>query len=230
LLSQAYSAFFISVMSRLNPNRFVIPLPYWRLKPIQLVVIDLLDWLFPFVAINIVWFLSSLTIILLPPATASLFEIVYNAHRGYAPELRNFQSGIRRWFFKSWLWASGNLVVLSLAFLLGQNSGGHPVALAIAGIIPTLLLIGQFYFWPYMMLQERPALMTALRNSIFSVLGGLPYLVSYLALSLFVLIPAIVTIAPFLLLVPVLLAMLATYSLISWLEHEGILHEKPRNI
>jgi uncharacterized membrane protein YesL len=203
---------------------------YWRLKPIQLVAIDVLDWLFPFVAVNVVWLLASLTIILLPPATASLFETAYNAHRGRAPEVRRFWAGIRRWFVKSWLWASGNLIVLALAYLLGANSGGHPIALAMAGVIPALLLIGQFYFWPYVMLQDRPSLRTALRNSVFSALGALPYLISYLALSLFILIPAIVTIAPFLLLAPILIAMLATYSLIGWLTHEGILHEDARDL
>jgi hypothetical protein len=217
-------------MFRVKPKHFELPPHYWRLKPIQLVVIDLLDWLFPFVAINVVWLLASLTVILLPPATASLFETAYKAHRGYAPDMRSFRSGIRRWFFKSWLWASGNLIVLALAFLLGANSGGHPIVLAIAGVIPALLLIGQFYFWPYVMLQDHPELLRALRNSIFSALGGLPYLISYLALVLFIVIPAIVTIAPFLLIVPTLIAMLATYSLIGWLAHEGILNEDVRDL
>jgi hypothetical protein len=213
-----------------KPQRFALPPRYWRLRPIQLIVIDLFDWLFPFFGINLVWLLASLTVVLMPPATATLFEIVYDAHRGVVPDARRFRSGIRRWFWKSWGWASGNLVVLATAFFLGRSADGNPIVLAVAGVIPAVVIVGQFYFWPYMMLEVEPQLIRALRNSIFTALGGLPYLISYLALALFIAIPGIVTIAPFLFVVPVIMAMISTYSLVAWLAHQGILHNEQRDL
>ena len=68
----------------------------WRLKPLQWLVIDLMDWLFPFCAVNLLWVLFSLTIILFPPATASLFETGYRAYGGQAPTVSAFVRGIRR--------------------------------------------------------------------------------------------------------------------------------------
>lgn len=43
---------------------------------------DVYNWLIPVTAINMLWFLMSLAIILLPPATAGLFHTPYLMTRG----------------------------------------------------------------------------------------------------------------------------------------------------
>lgn len=208
------------------------PLPprYWYLKPIQLVVIDLMDWLLPFMAINLLWVGLSLTIIGLPPATAALFETVYGAYRSQAPNPRQFLAGVRRWFLLSWLWALANGAIFGGLFLLARATAANFVLVTILSVVGAVIVLGQLYFWAYMMLQEQPELLRAAKNSLFTVLGGLMYTAFYLALMLILLVPAVIVIAPVLLIAPVLFAMLITYSLIHWLDHHGILTDLQRDL
>ena len=72
-----------------------------RVKIIERVGADLYNWLLPLVTINILWFLFSLTILLLPPATAALYEIAYSANNGRSPYIRDFLGAVRRWMVTS---------------------------------------------------------------------------------------------------------------------------------
>lgn len=217
-------------MESSNLKRPTLPPQYWRLKPFQLIVIDLLDWLFSWVVINLLWVFLSLTIILFPPATAALFETVHAAYHNQPPNARRFLASVRRWFVKSWLWAATNLLIFAALFLAARAGFPNEIVLATLGVIAALVLVGQMYFWPYVMLQEQPELLRALRNSVFTVLGDLFYAVMYLALTLFLLVPFVIVIAPFLLIGPVLFAMLHTYGLIVWLQQHKILKDNGREL
>jgi len=213
-----------------NSQRFVLPPHLWRFRPLQLVVIDLHDWLFPWVVINLLWVLASLTLILLPAAAASLFEMAQAAYRNQPPDPRRFLAGVRRWFGLSWLWAASNGVVLSGLFLAGRAVYPNEILLAVLAVLTTVIVLSQFFFWPYMMLQDEPKPLRAWRNSAFTAAGDLPYFTLYLAMTFFILIPSVVVIAPFLLIAPVLLALLATYGLAAWLERHGLLAGESREL
>ena len=218
-------------MQRQNtPPRFALPPHLWRLRPLQLVVIDLHDWLFPWVVVNLLWLLASLTLLLLPAATASLFDTAQAAYRNQPPSPRRFLAGVRRWFGLSWLWAAPNAVVLGGLFLAARAVYPNEIPLAGLAVLATVIVLSQFFFWPYMMLQDEPKPLRAWRNSAFTALGDLPYLTLYLAITVFILIPSLVVIAPFLLITPVLLALLATYGLAAWLERRGLLAGAAREL
>lgn len=213
-----------------RPQRFVLPPQLWRLRPLQLAAIDLLDWLFPWVAINLLWLLASLTLVLLPPATAALFDAAHASYRNQRPTPRRFLTGLRRWFGVSWLWAAPNVLALGGLFLLGRAVYPAEIPLAVLGVLAAGVLLSQFFFWPYMVLQDEPKPLRALRNSAFTALGDLPYFALHLGLCFFILIPSIVVIAPMLLITPVLLALLTTYGLAAWLERHGLLTGEAREV
>ncbi|MBZ0294250.1 MAG: DUF624 domain-containing protein, partial [Anaerolineae bacterium] len=122
------------------------------LKPIYLAAVDLYDWLFPFIAINVLWFVCSLTVILLPPASAALFEIAQRAYDNDMPTPRTFFSAMRRWWWRSWLWAGFNLVLVaavafSFQFYRTQLPAGiGDAAAAFIALIVILLVVGQLFF------------------------------------------------------------------------------------
>ena len=213
-----------------NPQRFVLPPHLWRLRPLQLVAIDLHDWLFPWVAINLLWVLLSLTVVLLPPATAALVETAQASYRNQSPSPRRFLAGVRRWLGPSWLWAAPNVVVLGGLFLAGRAVYPAEIPLAVLAVATTVFVLSQFFFWPYMVLQDEPKPLRAWRNSAFTALGDLPYFMLYVGLTAFILIPSLVVIAPILLVTPVLLAMLSTYGLAAWLERQGLLTGEARHL
>lgn len=198
------------------------------LKPIYLAAVDLYDWLFPFIAVNLLWFVCSATLILLPPASAALFDVAGQSYDNHMPTPRTFFMAMRRWWWRSWGWAGGNLVlvaavVIAFQFYRSQLPAGlGDAAATLIGVIVALLLVGQLFYWPYQVLHPQMSMTQALRNSIFTALGDLPFLLRHLLILLIVGIPGIVLIAPVMLVLPVFIALLLTYSLRHWLVGRGI--------
>jgi uncharacterized membrane protein YesL len=193
-------------------------------------VVDVMDWLFPFCAVNLLWLLLSLTVIGFPPATASLFEVGSKAYRGQAPTPTAFLRGVRRWFVPAWLWAGANALLIAAAVLFARALAAYELAAAIMAGFVALVLLAQLYFWPYVMLQETPSLSRALRNSTFTVLGDPLMTGMNLGITLIVGIPSLIIIAPVLFILPVFVVLLYSYSLVEWLDHQGILAGAAREI
>lgn len=189
------------------------------------VVIDVYNWLLPLVAINILWFLMSLTIILLPPATAALYEIAYLAKRGHGPEIRSYSLAVRRWAVRSWLWGLFNILfcIVTLVALRFYSTSGTPVVLIFCIAYVFIILLAQYYFWPYIMLQELVSLRIAARNSLFTLLGDPLFVILCGLLSVLLLVVSAVFVFPLVVITPIAVAFLAVYSLLDWLEGRGLL-------
>lgn len=201
---------------------------WWRFHALKGVVVDLFDWLFMFSAVNLIWFLLSLTIIGMPPATVALFDVAYGAYRGRYPTVRRYLPLVRKRLLTGWLWAGLNLLIITLGWSALQFYGAQGFALStfVGGVIfflTILLLVFQFYLLPYLAIQEKTSLLQAYRNAIMTALAD-PFLLLFNSgLSLFILIPSIVVIAPLMLIAPVFIALLGTYSLLEWLQHRGLI-------
>lgn len=206
-----------------------IPPRFWRLKPLQWLTIDVMDWLFPFCAVNLLWVLLSLTFILFPPATASLFEVGWRAYRGQAPTASAFLSGVSRWMVPAWKWAGPNLILVIVTVMLTRQLAEFELVSAVLAASAALILLAQVYVWPYIMLQEAPHLGQAVRNSLFTVLGDPIMTGMNLAITALVLVPSLIVIVPILLILPVVLSLLYTYTLVGWLAHHDILPETIRD-
>jgi len=169
--------------------------------------------------INFAWFLLSLTIIFLPPATAALYDIAFQSYYNQVPSLRNYFAAMRKWFWISYLWAIsiGVLVGLSVSSIIFYRSQDIFIGQMIGYILLMVLAPIQFYFWPYMLAQSPPNIFRALRNSIFTILGDITLFAIYGGISFIFGVPAVVMIAPMMFIVSIFIAMLGTYSLIDWL-------------
>ncbi len=213
-----------------NPSRFALPPHLWRIRPIQLMVIDLGDWLFTFVGINLLWVAACLTVILLPPATAALFVAAHLAYQNQPPSIHQFFASMRRWFLTSWLITLANVVIIGGLFLLGRLAYANEFVLAGLAVLTAGIVWLQFFFWPFLFLQAQPSLIQAVRNSALAIMSDLPYFTGYLALFILILVPSVILIAPALFITPVLLALVNTYSLCVWLQNRGILNTEKRDI
>lgn len=218
------------MLSEPNPQKFVLPARLWWLRPLQLVIIDLSDWLFVWVIINVLWVLCSVTVILFPAATASLVALAYASYRNQAPSPRQFLHGIRQWFIPATVWMLINLIGVGGLWAVSLVIDPQSVWVGVIAVLIGLVVLSQLFLWPYMMIQETPRLGLAWRNSLFTILGGLPYALFYGVIIAVIFIPSLIVIAPILLLTPVLLSLLITFGLIAWLEQQGVMQNPHREI
>lgn len=194
----------------------------------QRVTIDVYSALLPLVTINILWFLLSLTLILLPPATAALYEVALLSRKGQGPYLQTYLAAVRRWLIISWVWGIATLALAAVCLLAITFYGStqHVVGTVLLTISLALAIFAclvQFYFWPYMVLQEKPRPLLALRNSAYTVLADPLLILVNAGLAALLLLPGIPFIAPIVVLTPIITAFLGVYSLYDWLEHHHLL-------
>lgn len=201
-------------------------------QPIILRVIgDVYNWLVPLTAINILWLLMSLTVILFPPATAGLFHVAYHVTKSQGPTVSEYLAGMRQWWWRSWLWG---LIVVAFVLTAGlalvfYGASDAPIAAAlfvITVLLSAFFLMVQALFWPYMMLQEKPLIRVALRNAAFTLLADPLRMIATLLLMLAVAIIGLLLVFPFVVLIPVTLAFWLTYLLVDWLKRHDLLPDR----
>jgi hypothetical protein len=203
----------------------------WRFRAIGRAAADIYSGLVALAAINTLWFAMSLTVVLLPPATAALYQIAAEVNRGRGPYVRDYLAAVRRLWLKSWLWggltlALGAVSAFAVLFYGAQQPPFNVIFLGISGTMIILMGAVQFYFWPYMVLQAKPQMAQAARNALFTILGD-PLLLMNVGLALLLLIPSVILIAPLILITPVTIAFLGTYSLHDWLERHHFVQHSP---
>ncbi len=162
--------------------------------------------LIPMVTINVLWFIASLPIITLIPATGALFYSTNQLAHGKSADWRTFVEGFRVCFVRSWLWGVMNVVVIILlvsnfAYYSQLQASWTPWAQALVITFSFLWLALQVHTFPLLLEQEKPSLPPAMRNSLIALLRrpfhafGAAILITVLALaSSLLLIPAWVTI------------------------------------
>jgi len=88
---------------------------FWRV--LKITVSRFYDHLGKCVGINLLWFLVSLTVVVLPPATAALFWHTNETVRFEDPDTRGFFRAMRRFFFRSWgLFLAQAAIMVGLAW------------------------------------------------------------------------------------------------------------------
>src|SRR5262249_16874443 len=66
----------------------------------------------PLVTLNVVWFIISIPIITIIPATAGLFYATNRLAHGKSADWHTVIEGFRLYFWRSWLWGLMNVVVI----------------------------------------------------------------------------------------------------------------------
>jgi uncharacterized membrane protein YesL len=199
----------------------------WRFRALKRVVLDVSNWLLPLAAINLIWCLLSLTIILLPPATAALFDVADQARQGHGPSVQYYLGSAKRWLVRAWAWGVGCAAAIlisgvALSFYGAQHSFAGTLFLFICAAVAAFVAGVQFYFWPYLLVQDAPLMRRALRNAAFTLLADPLQALLYGGLALALLVFGAALIVPMVLISPVVTAFLAVYSLREWLEHHGV--------
>jgi hypothetical protein len=181
----------------------------------------LFDWWNSMVALavtNALWLVASLTVILLPPATAGIYYVTYSLSRGTGQQPMTFMEGARRYFWLSLRWALVNLVVIAALFAnLVFYSAAVQGALAGAGLVFTALLTVlwaamQFYVWPFLMTQEDKRLWLALKNALLLALGTPFYTLTLLVICGLVIAASVLTILPLAVLTASFIALLGNHA------------------
>lgn len=195
-------------------------------------LVDVYNWLVPLAAINILWFLLSLTVMAFPGATAALFEVALEVERGHSPAIGDYLNATRRWLLRAWVWGVAVLLIVfvsAVALYFYGGLRGIPagillgLSVAIAGLGWTTL----FYFWPYMLMLEAPSARRAFRNALFTALASPLYALFYAGLGAVLLGISMVVVLPLPVITPVLVAFLSVYSLKAWLARKGLLPAAP---
>jgi len=194
--------------------------------PLQVVAQGFSDWWDDWVnmaVINLVWALCWLTIVLGPPATFGICYVTNRLVHGEALGLWGLLEGTRRYFLQSWLWMLLNLVVaIVVVFNLGfygRFDAAWAGLLQWAFLLLALLwLIVQFYALPYLMEQEQKRLGLALRNGLFTALAAPGYTLVVASIAGSIALISLVTIIPFVLGGPCLIAALGNHAVCERLE------------
>lgn len=120
--------------------------------------------------VGLAWAALSLTILLLPPATAGLYAVANRIAYGEPPRAEHFFAGARRYSALSFRWALVNVAAGGL-FYAGFSLDGLPT-LARALLLLALggWIAAQFYTWPLLLEMPRKRLFPALRTGLLLAL------------------------------------------------------------
>ncbi|MDQ3869988.1 MAG: DUF624 domain-containing protein [Chloroflexota bacterium] len=181
--------------------------------------VDLKDALFVLAGLNLLWTLLSLTLVLLPPATAAMFEATHELVRGRAPEMREFLDAVRRHFVRAWAWALVNVLawVVLLANLLFYGALRDVWAVALQALFTgfaAFWLVSQFYVWPFVFEQAEMSLRWALRNAVLTVFAAPVFSLTLAALGGLALVLSVLLVAPLVLATTAFLCLVANHAVI----------------
>lgn len=189
----------------------------WQARPMLLVMMDMRDWLFRYSAINLVWFTLSLTVVLLPPATAALYDVAWHSYHNREPSIGQFLQGMKTYFWLSYAWALLMLGVLAIGgsailyFMENQIFVG--IAFSVAGTLLSLAML--FHYLPYLVLEKHP--LRALKLSVFTAIADPLNILIYASFFFVFGIPSLIVIAPIMFILPMVLALIGMYNLLNWL-------------
>jgi uncharacterized membrane protein YesL len=192
---------------------------------------DAWDALVAVAPINLAWAGLGLTLVLLPPATAALFESMSELAAGRTPGIRDYVGAVRRRLVDGWAWALWGAAGMTV---LGVNVRFYPepadprawlsAAVAVLGV---LFGVSVLYVWPLLLVQPDGGLLRAIRNSIFVTLGAPLFAIVIALLLALCLAVAAVLILPLVLVVPGLICLVASHAVTDRLRAWGKLPPRP---
>lgn len=192
---------------------------------------DAWDALVAVAPINLVWAGLGLTLVLLPPATAALFESMNELAAGRTPGIRDYVGAVRRRFLGGWAWAlwgaAGLTIVAANVRLYPDPTDPRAWLSAAVAVIGVLFGVSVLYVWPLLLLQPDGGLLRAIRNSILATLGAPLFAIVIAMLLALVVAVGAVLILPLVLVVPGLICLVASHAVTDRLRAWGKLPPRP---
>lgn len=119
---------------------------------------------------NIVWLISVPLIIPCPPITLALFYYANQTVHEETVNISDFFKAVPRFWWTGWRWGILNLIVLAVLagdIFLTSHQSQTPAAIFFSGIYFTAVafwLLLQIFTLPFLLEQEKPSVLQALRN------------------------------------------------------------------
>lgn len=202
-------------------ERTGISAPRWR-EPLDAIRVvrrslgDAWDALIAVGAINLLWLGLGLTIVLLPAATAALFESMHELAAGRSPGIRDYLGYVHRRFVGGWVWAAWSAAVTTIvAANIGFHAdpAGSPTWLSAAFVgLGVLVAVSLLYVWPFVLLQPDASIVRAIRNSLLLTLGAPLFALSLAGLVVLLLAVSAVLILPLAVITPSLVCLIACHA------------------
>ncbi len=196
---------------------------------------DYYEELFRLVGANLLWLLLAIPVVTLPPATAGMLYLTNQVAHHKSVELRLFFEGFRRFFWKSWLLALLNVLVLAVfaanAQFYGGRIGGQWGAILqglFVGLAGVWCLV-QLYVLPMLFEQEEPRLLLALKNAAFMTFASPMTSLVLAALLAIVAALSVVLALPLAIALMAIVGLAANEAVLTLLVHFGI-REAPEGV
>jgi hypothetical protein len=150
------------------------------LLPFTVIKLALFDWWRDWVnmaALNLVWVLCWVTVVLGPPFTFAVYSIANEFVHGRSMDWRELPGMLRRYLLTSWAWMFLN-VLMALGLwanfhFYAQLGTAWSVWLQYLSVLVAIFwLVMQFYTLPYLMEQDRPRLGQAYKNAALTALAS----------------------------------------------------------
>lgn len=124
----------------------------------------------PLITLNLLWFVVSLPVVTLIPATGALFYATHQLADIQSADWRTFFEGFRRYFWQSWGWGLlsvllGLLIYSNLSYYSVSDEAWVLFARVIVMLVSIVAVAVQLYTLPVLFEQEKPSLRQAMRNS-----------------------------------------------------------------
>jgi len=159
---------------------------------------DLWEELYYLVIANILWFflglgvplllleveavwanilMAALVLLALPVATAAMFHVTHKVAHASTFHISDFFQAYKLYWWRSWIWL---LVNALFAYIIYIDFQFYPVFIQnVLGIAFSMFfvfiylfwLLAQIYFWPMLIVQEKPNILQAWRNAAVLVLA-----------------------------------------------------------
>ena len=205
--------------------------PLDALRVVRRSLRDAWDALVAVAPINLAWAGLGLTLVLLPPATAALFESMGDLAVGRTPSIRDYLGAVRRRLVDGWawaLWGAAGLTLLAANIRLYPDSTDLRAWLSAAvAVLWVMFGVSVLYVWPLLLLQPGGGLLRAIRNSILVTLGAPLFAIVLAILLALVVAVGAVLILPLVLVLPGLICLVATHAVTDRLRAWGKLPPRP---
>lgn len=120
--------------------------------------------------LNVIWLGCQLTVILGPPATATMYAVAQRLAEGELLYPREVWTDFRQVFWRAWQWGLANLAVGGIALgnfyaYQGFSGTGWGLLKLLWGAVLLWWLVVQVFYWPFFYQQEDRSFRTTLTNS-----------------------------------------------------------------
>ena len=182
--------------------------------------------------LNLLWVAISLTVVLMPPATAGMVAVTNSVAHGTGQSWEIFWQNARRYGWLSVRWALLNLfaivlIVVNFSYYGTTNSTLSTIIQIIVAASGLLWFATQFYFWPFLIEQDRKSVRVGLKNALFLALAEPLFTVMLLSTAGVVILFSIVTVVPLAVVTLSFVSLLANHAVIERLTAYGIISDSP---